>query len=327
MIIAVDVGYSHTKVMAANGRQAIFPSVAGEVNKVEFEFGDRDDYIQITFNGAPYFVGQAALEQSRFNKSMQRDRFWWKSKAYLSFFLAAVSEMTSATNVAVQLVSGLPVLYFSDKDAWRESYVRRWTFRRNEQPTQNVQIEEALILPQGLAAVLSVAMDDSGRITDEAVANGRVGLIDIGGHTTNLATFDKLKPVVTQTGSADQGMWDFVLSLEPRINSAFPGLNLRGHGMLPVIESKSIRSFGKDKDVSGIIDDVAEHFTEQMESEINRIWGNAASLDKLFIAGGGGRHLAGYIKAKFANAVLVDDAQWANARGYLKYGIRTWKGG
>jgi hypothetical protein len=67
MIIAIDVGYSHTKG-ATDGRRTIFPSVWGEVQQahLDLDLATRDGYLQVETDDGTWFIGEAAIEQSRF---------------------------------------------------------------------------------------------------------------------------------------------------------------------------------------------------------------------------------------------------------------------
>jgi len=323
MIIATDIGYSHTKG-ATDGRRVIFPSVVGEVQTAHLEaLGQGDDYLQIETDEGAWFVGQAAVEQSGMTTRRQ-DRKWIETPEYHALTLAAIAEITGATGVTVELVTGLPVAYFSDHanlTAWLKQV---HTVKRAGRRAQRIQIADVIVLPQGLAAVLSEALDSQGKIRPGPVSQGMVGLIDIGGHTVNVATFKALREITRQTASIDAGMWGPVTEIGKRVNAAYPGLNLVGHEIADAIQAGKVHFFGQDRDITGICQDVLRPFARQIMAVATQTWGNAARLDSLLVAGGGGEVVIPALVAEYPHARVVSDPQWANVNGYLRFAWRRW---
>jgi plasmid segregation protein ParM len=323
MLTAVDVGYSHTKG-ATDGRRVFFPSVVGEVQQthLDLDLAVRNGYIQIETDAGTWFVGDAALEQSGL-KTRRQDRGWIETPEYLALLLAAISELTTATGITIELVTGLPVSYFADRAALSERLkavhnVKRAGRRRG----QRTEITEVVILPQGLAAVLSEALDERGKIRPGPVAEGTVGLIDIGGHTVNVATFTELREIARQTASIDAGMWGPLTEIGKRINAAYPGQELRGHEIVEAVKTGTIRHYGQERDVSGIAQDVLKPFARQILAEASQVWGSAARLDVLLVAGGGAEVVGPALAAEYPHAQVVHNPQWANVEGYLRFGRR-----
>lgn len=327
MIFAVDVGYSHTKA-ATDGRRAIFPSVLGEVQQshLDLDLAERNGgYIQIETDEGKWFVGDAALEQSGL-KTRRQDRRWIETPEYRALLLTAITELTNATSVTVELVSGLPVAYFADRDVLKELLRKVHNVRRaGRRHGQRIEITDVVILPQGLAAVLAEALDANGKIKPGPLAEGTCGLVDIGGHTVNVATFTQLREIARQTASIDAGLWGPLTEISKRVNAAFPGQELRGHEIAEAVKNGTIRHYGEERDISGIAADVLKPFARQILAEASQVWGNAARLDVLLIAGGGAEVVGPAIMAEYPHARIVENPQWANCRGYLRFAKRHWK--
>jgi hypothetical protein len=245
MIIAIDIGYSHTKG-AADGRRTLFPSVWGEVQQshLDLDLATRNGYLQIETDEGTWFVGDAAIEQSGL-QSRRQDREWIATPEYKALLLAAVTELSRATSIAAQAITGLPVAYFADRARLVERIRGVHRVRRaGQRRAQRIEVTDVVVLPQGLAAVLSEALDEGGRVRAGPIAEGTVGLLDVGGHTVNIATFNKLKEIARQTASIDAGMWGPLVEIGKRVSAAFPGQELRGHDVAEAVRRGTIRHYG-----------------------------------------------------------------------------------
>ena len=326
MITAIDVGYSHTKA-ATDGRRAMFPSVLGEVQQshLDLDLAERNGYIQIETDNGAWFVGDAALEQSGL-KTRRQDRGWIETPEYQALLLTAITELTGAKGITVELVTGLPVAYFADRGILKETLLGAHTIKRaGRKYSQRVEIGDVVILPQGLAAVLAEALNEKGVIRPGPVAEGLAGLIDVGGHTVNVATFKELREIARQTASIDAGMWGPLAEIGKRVNAAYPGQELRGHEIAEAVKRGTIRHYGEERDISGIAQDVLRPFARQILAEASQVWGAAARLDVLLVAGGGAEIVGPALVAEYPHARIVQNPQWANVEGYLRFARRHWE--
>jgi plasmid segregation protein ParM len=149
-----------------------------------------------------------------------------------------------------------------------------------------------------------------------------VGLLDIGGHTVNVATFTELREIARQTASIDAGTWGPLAEIGKRINAAYPGQELRGHAVVEAVKRGTIRHYGEERDISGIARDVLRPFARRILAEASQVWGSAAQLDALLIAGGGAEVVGPTLATEYPHARVVANPQWANVEGYLKFGRR-----
>lgn len=327
MLAAIDTGYSHTKG-ATNGRREIFPSVLGEVQQVHLDLNlaDRNGYIQIETEDGAWLVGDAAIEQST-ARTRRQDRRWIETPEYRALLLASLAQLTGATGVTIELVTGLPISYYGDREKLsgelKGAHLVKLAGRSRR---QRLDITQVVILPQGLAAVLSEALDEKGKIRPGPIAEGTTGLVDAGGHTINIATFHELKEIARQTTSIDAGVWGPLTEIGKRINAAYPGLELRGHEISRAVKAGFIKHFGEAQDISGIADDVLGLFARQILAEATQVWGSAARLDVLLVAGGGASLVGPALAAEFPHVRVLDNPQWANVEGYLRFGRRHFGG-
>src|SRR5690606_6576381 len=130
-------------------------------------------------------VGEGAMTQSRF-VNRREDRAWIESDEYYHLFLAALTELTSATVADLVLVTGLPVAFYNDKATLQRRLLGVHKVTREGRHAQTFKVAECRVIPQPFGALLAAALDDRGRVADQELATGAVGVIDVGGKTTNL---------------------------------------------------------------------------------------------------------------------------------------------
>jgi len=325
VITAIDVGYSHTKA-ATDGRRAMFPSVLGEVQQAHLDsaLAERNGYIEVSTDDGQWFVGDAAIEQSGL-RTRRQDRDWIRTPEYRALLFSAITELTGAKGVTVELVTGLPVSYFADRGVLKETLLGVHTIKRaGRDYVQRVEIGDVVILPQGLAAVLAEALNEKGVIRPGPVSEGMVGLVDIGGHTVNVATFKELREIARQTLSIDAGMWGSLTEIGKRINAAYPGLELQGHEIADAVIGGTIHYKGDEHDITGIARAVLDGFARQILGAASQVWGNAARLDVLLVAGGGAEIVGPALLTYHPKTRVVENPQWANCRGFLRFARRHW---
>jgi hypothetical protein len=109
-----------------------------------------------------------------------------KTPEYLACFNAALSELTEATQAAINLVTGLPVADFQrDRGRLRDLLLGTHQFVREGRRGQSLTVESVRVIPQAWGAVLALLLDDKGRIVRSELTQQKVGVLDIGGHTVN----------------------------------------------------------------------------------------------------------------------------------------------
>lgn len=323
MLKATDVGYSHSKGLDTKGNRVIIQSVWGEIQETVYHSGLSQNGLtaQIKTDDGQWLIGKDAIEQSIY-QTRRQDRYWIETPEYRALHLFLLSEMTTATNAHVDLITGLPVAYFPDRKSLESKLLGSHNISRPGRPAQRINIDTVEFIPQGLAAVFCEALDENGRVLDNEISAGYVGLLDIGGHTVNVSTFNELRSIAKQTTSINAGMWTVVSEVAKRINAAYPGQELHGHETIKVMQHGTIRQRGRNVDVNSIIYDVVDPFVQRILGEASQVWGEAARLDAILIAGGGADVVGSAIVNQHSQARIVPNPQWANAEGYLRFGKR-----
>jgi len=319
MNVGLDLGYSAVK-LAADGRRKTFPSVVGTPELGRFSLDQQENQIALT-RPERVLVGEGAMTQSRF-VNRREDRAWIESAEYYHLFLAALTELTTATVADLLLVTGLPVAFYGDKARLIDRLAGVHKVDREGRHAQTFKVSECRVIPQPFGALLAAALDNRGRIADHALATGTVGVIDIGGKTTNLLSVDRLAEIGRETESVSVGAWDVVRAVRSFLADRCPNLELRDHQVVDAIISRQVRYYGQHVDLKRVVDVALEPMANQVIAQATQLWNSGAGLDAILVAGGGALLLGPFLKAHFRHAKIVTDPVFANAEGYWKLAQR-----
>lgn len=327
--IGLDIGYAQVKIVA-EGIQHAFPSIVGTPDQSSFNLSETQRYMLVKdAEGHLHNVGQGAIDQSRFT-ARQEDRGWITSKEYDILLKAALSLVTTGSE-HLTLVTGLPVAFYGqDKDTLTNVIRKTHAIELQGAERAIAIVDRMKVIPQGMGAVLDVGLNMDGDIADALVASGSVGVVDIGGKTTNLVHSRKLGDVPTETDSISLGGWDAVRALRDPIQSLCPGVDYKDHEISDAIARGAITYRGTAVDLTQVVADTLEPMAAQIVSKARQLWqGSGAKLDAILLSGGGALLLGERIAAllEHGNVRTVDDSVFANARGYYKLAVRAVKAG
>lgn len=318
MKAGLDLGYSGVKIIS-EGKSIYFPSVVGTPDRAKFTANGTVESIILAPEGREKrLVGEGAILQSRFI-GRREDRDWIKSDEYHYLMACAFTELTNASRVDLAIVTGLPVRYFEDKETVRDRFIGEHRILREGRSTQVFNVSEVRVIPQPFGTVLSEALDSKGRIQQNDLATGDVGIIDIGGKTTNLLSVHRLAEVGRHTTSIDVGAWDVMRIVREYLAQEFEGLEKREHEIIDIIRDKRVKYFGEYKDLSTEVTRALRALADQVLAQATQLWNNGAGLDTILVSGGGALLLGDFITPHFRHARIVNDPVYANSRGYFNF--------
>lgn len=322
MNLGLDIGYSDVKGCSGE-RRFSFPSVTGTPNLSRFSLNSSRDILLATEGraGRTYLVGEGAM-QSRFT-SRREDRDWLDSEEYGLFIQAAFSELsTSTAPVELTVVSGLPISYYErDAERLKARLLGEHRITRLRRSPQTFRVNRCKIVPQGVGALLSLALDDKGGMGDKELVTGTAGIIDIGGKTTNFVAVNRLREQPAESGSIDIGAWDAVRQMREYLDGHYPGLTLKDHQVNEALQGRAIKYEGRRIDLAGVVDSILEPLAADIAARAGQLWNGGAGLDRLLVAGGGALLVGDYLRQhkNLRRLEVVDNPAFANAVGYWKY--------
>src|SRR5207244_2743212 len=203
----VDIGYGFTKVAVAGRPPLIMPSIVGSNEELSYrsDIGDRIRTIPLSLNGHSYLVGEAAR---RFSRHRYRifDSTWAESPYYLLLFVSALMRIDKSASEPAAVVTGLPVSHYTQQ---RVRQVQELPSRAHEVRVSSgeglFKIEKIKVIPQPFGSFFDLILNDEGKLKDPDKIRERVGIIDIGFQTTDLALATP-QFIESSSGSLDVGV-------------------------------------------------------------------------------------------------------------------------
>lgn len=227
----------------------------------------------------------------------------------------------------VEIIAGLPVAdYFVNGikdqqkiDAKRANLLKKVSVSGDGSVAS---IHDVRVGCQAVAAWVDYIYNDD--LTERHDAEGSVAIVDIGGRTTDIATVisqadQPTKVDYARSGTANIGVLDVykaveaVIAAEHKIKDTFATKVIDR-----AVREGVIRLWGKDIDVSALVDPIKREHEAKIVREIERRIGSGAQMNAVVFVGGGGA-LFQKISENFPNGHMIEDPEFANARGLFKF--------
>ena len=301
--IAVDVGHGYVKALSETGERVLFSSlIAPAPAAVDLgEFGNRES---VFIDEKPYVVGDAARPYAT--------PLWSRDKATdsdtLRMVLIAAAQLGGVGPVA--LATGLPLSWFGNqRKAFRDVLMGYGAvIQLPDHPPQRLWFERVRVLPQGVAAAVVV-------LTNPSYRPGPYVVIDIGYRTTEYLMVSKsagakLSYDATQAGSLEIGTHAIAATMSSALEREYH-LSFKP----AEIESETtVFAYGQAIDLNPIRQQAVETVSNQLRDQLTEILDDRLLKAAGIVLVGGG---SGLLAGAFPGAVVVADAQWANAQAYL----------
>ena len=179
------------------------------------------------------------------------------------------------------------------------------------------RVAEHRVCTQGIGALIDFLFD--GR--ELRTLSGPVGVVDIGGRTTDVAVVMNGEKGLTidhrRSGSENAGVLDILDDLSRLIRTKERIDEISLSALERALATGTIRLFGGNRDVSDLVTAARKRTSERVSRFAEVRLGDAADLETILFAGGGALALPDLLK-RYPQAGTVPDPQYANARGFLK---------
>jgi len=321
-LYGVDIGYGFTKVAAAGRAPVVMPSIVGSNEELSYrsDIGDRIRIIPLSLNGHSYLVGEAA---KRFSRHRYRifDSTWAESPYYLLLFVSAVTRIDKSACEPAAVITGLPVSHYTQE---RVRQVQDLLGRAHEVRVSSgetlVKVEKIKVIPQPFGSFFDLILNDEGKLKDPDKIRERVGIIDIGFQTTDLALATP-QFIESSSGSLDVGVRSVADQLSRDLSRKY-SITLDTTEAEEALRHKSVRIFGESVDLSDMIAERIREVAELILSYAHSLWGRGEKLNRLILAGGGANILRSYFST-YPNLHVPEEPSLSNVRGYLKLARKT----
>ena len=344
-VIGVDLGFGFTKATDGN-RSVIFKSVIGEATSQQFSgsllrLGETaepasttesgvGEHIHLELEAGEYFFGELAERQSNV-RSFTLDQGRFIQDAALPFALAAIHAL-GVTRGPVKLVVGLPISDFAER---HEELGRILVGTHpvtsvdpdNARHKGEIEVQDVKVIPEPFGAVYNMILSDRGEISDEPLAEEKVGVVDIGFHTVDFTVSDRTSFLERASRSTEAGIARAfsVISAKLREKS---DVNLAIYRLYDAVRSGRIRIRGNAYDLGKLTEHVFNQLASEIATQANELWADEWDMDRIVISGGGGSVLSPYLTPLLQGKVETfspeGDPRLGNAEGFAKYGFHLW---
>lgn len=324
-LIGIDVGYGFVKVTDGEVGYS-FPSVVGEGHMKQIFSTKINDspginHLKIGIGDNLYFVGKAAIRHSRF---AYRDLSYTRSVSddLEVLFFSALSFFTKTSTNVFNVVTGLPV----ERMHLAEDFINRVKgeriikfFEGNESREVIFNINNIEIVPQPLGSYWASLSDAS------IPFDGRIGVIDVGFKTTDLAAIEDSEYIPEKSTSLLVGLATAYSDIGESLVTEY-GLEKESYALDSIVINRKINVAGETINISDIVDSVFQKLATNILVEANSHW-RLSEFDSLILTGGGGQALSSYLLPHLPHGKLAVDPISANCRGYLDWANRLWSPG
>jgi len=330
-VTAADIGFNYVKGLVSNSdRRAFFPSVVGEPFAETFSMsGARTARLTVTLDGQVYPTGDTAMRQSKHaGGALNAD--WVLGQTWKVLFCAALSELHKAS-VETCVVVGLPLEDYGTLEARLTARLvgQRFTLKRNDGRQQTVTVKDAVCLTQPYGSLLDQAMDNGGHILSNPFATGLVGVCDLGGNTLNLLVCDALEERSQWTRGDGLGLLETLDDVARAIHQKYPTIEPKAREVSAWLAAGEFSYRGTKHDIMPIVKPFLDPLLDRILDRLAEVWREPGRFDAVLLTGGAsvvlGRELKTRMDGVYPNVTVAQDAQWSNARGYLKFGLDFWR--
>ncbi|MFP4475280.1 MAG: hypothetical protein ACLFOY_06945 [Desulfatibacillaceae bacterium] len=335
-LLGIDVGFGFTK--ATNGKEFImFKSVIGEATELQFwsdlAQGPLTNNLHVSIDDKSYFVGDLAERQSDVRQyTLDQEKLITE---YVKVLALTMAGLFCEKFVPLHLVSGLPVGYFRD---FGEKFTRQILGHHNvnfmkadgSKVTRRLNIAKVRMVPQPFGSVLNLLMSDKGKIVKADMARQKLGVIDVGFRTTDIAILDKLQYINRGSRTMDTGMSEAFRTIANKLREK-TGISMELYRLYEAVGKGSIKVRGQEITFVKMRDQVYAQIADEIAKEINTLWADEWDMDAIVLTGGGCMELARHLQPLvIGNVIPMEnevDARLNNVQGYFKYARHLWADG
>lgn len=318
--VGIDDGYAYTKLALPDGRLLATPSSA-QIGRSKVSWLREAEQLIFEYEteGTVYAVGDVDAAPTRFDG--------YACSGMNRAIVQHALQCADLEGACIRAVSGLPVSAFYRNAGGRRSGeidAKRGNLLIPVLPKGAALAAEIIdhdVIPEALAAWYDhVILEQNGEAhLDQERVNVPIAVVDIGGRTTDTVVVRDQGVLHGSSGSCSIGLLDVKQALGDALEERFDLNAINDRLLTRALETRAIRLFGRDYDVTQEVLNAKHELVERLYSETRRQLGCAAELERVLFVGGGALALADHISDWFPNQVMAAQPAFANARGMLKY--------
>jgi plasmid segregation protein ParM len=331
LTIGLDVGYGMVKAITPEA-VITFPSVCGHARALRFQaeaIAARHPGDQVTDSEGAWFVGDLAQTQLPPGELLRLRGRTADETAIGNAFRVRLAKAAfgkllpglKGGDVAhIRLCTGLPVDHLPDAPGLKAAFLGQHRVKTDTADFV-AHVIEVMVMPQPQGTIFAQILTPAGTVNRTHRAM-RTGVVDVGAYTVDLALNDDGEYIDAESGSVEGG----VSAAQERL-AALLERDYRQKIPYKLVEAALrtgyFRARGEVVDYSAAVREVLAPLRSATLSLMGARWQTGATLDVIYLSGGGAPLVAEAVRESYPQTVLIDQPQLANARGYLSYALFT----
>lgn len=328
-LVSIDPGNTNTKVLSST-KSCVFPSVSAiEQGALKFKgLRSRNDLV-IEFEGERVALGESAYRLGRLQvQEMGRSRL--DSAAYRRLIAGGLASVLGRST-RVTMVASLPVkFYTSAREEVRKALSGRYEVVLESKPLVfEIHPDDLHLVPEAFGTLCLLILDTQGQVRDETLIDKRVGVVDIGGRTTDCLMFDNLELVPTGSfGLERMGVSELWALLGEQIEDRY-GRSLTSQELDQALRSGYFKNGSARQDIRGEVEEACVALADAIAAKVNSEWDGGKAVEKIILTGGAAPLVGEYLP--WPHSIVIEESlhgasSWmANVVGDYLFGIaRGW---
>jgi len=355
-VVGIDVGNGLTNVRSVypDGSKYILtlPSIYNYASNEGHSLGFMSDSSlsldHITVDGVEYIWGEdiAYIENHIETASPSEGRYKTSNfKTFVKIILGKVArDIQIKPDEKILIATGVPSSQ-TEKEEAVEGLKKAFLGEEGEfQGLHKVEVEgeqyiinvsNVIVTSQPLATVFGAYLDDEGTVADPTIPQKKIGVVDIGGGTTDLDTILPNLRRAPRPHSEDSGFNDVYTAIREHIsNENNAQIKVNDYILLDIINKAEAKAKeegkepvyifkGSDRQKEVDFTKVYKNALVQLGRTINGAifeqWKDFKSFDIIFMTGGSAERVAPYVEI-LDEPVFPEDTGLSNVEGYYRYG-------
>lgn len=341
-LFAIDLGNKQTK-MISRKNELVYPSFftlfenTGESLNVfeekqkfsKYEVGKVDEGVEYAWGKDISKVDTTTMiDTINFDNRYNTHEF----KLLTSFAIAELAkDFTDAKEdiLKVEIITGVPTNDFSQHivdDLTK--YLKGSHDITVDDEIYHIHVKRVSVIPQPLGTIYHKMLDDNGNLLNSEYSNQNITICDIGGGTFLIDTFKNLKLDPKQRTQKETGTHDLYDRI---VKKSISDNNISGLTEYKVeqilrnpIKEKYYYKPNKNEsiDITELVNKSKKLYTREVVNIFNTTLKNKGSIDTIIFTGGGSNIVDhDYIEQSLNYSTFIEDSEFANVRGYYKYGL------
>lgn len=184
------------------------------------------------------------------------------------------------------------------------------------------RIAEVEVMSQPVATVIGRFLDEEGYIGDNEYSELKVGVIDIGGGTTDLDIIDNLQRQ-KEFHSVPKGFTDVYNSIRATIQKRYPSHTVTDYELIGCLKEKKYKPSKRSEEVdfTTAMNAGVQEVTIDVQQAIVSKWKDQIDIDEILLIGASAKIFEEGLSNVVSGLTIPDNHHVSNVEGYFRWGM------